>query len=162
LELLLFLVFWHCCSVYLLLPVVPGVLALLYTWSCCFPGCFGIQYCAVYLLLLSFLVCWHCCIPGAFVVPGCSGIAVLFTCYYLLFLVFWHCSIPGAAAFLVVLVYSTVLFTCYCCRSWCAGIAVYLELLLFLVVLALLCCLPVTTVVPGVLALLCTWSCCCS
>jgi hypothetical protein len=136
--------------------VVPGVLALLYTWSCCCSWLF-----------------WHYCIPGTVVVPDvlpllysilgavtvpvCSGIAVLFTCYYLLFLVVlalmwclpvtsvcWHCYVPGAVAvpdcsgitaYLELLLF---LMFCHCCT-------VYLELLLFLFVLALLCCLPVTT-----------------
>jgi hypothetical protein len=84
------------------------------------------------MLLLLFLMFWHCSIPGAVAILGCFGIAVLFTCYYLLF--------PGVLA---------LLYTWSCCCSWLSWhcCAVYLLLL---------------PVVPGVLALLYTWSCCCS
>jgi hypothetical protein len=136
------LLFRHCCTVHLelllflfvlallcclpVITVVPGVLALLYTWSCCcswlfwhycavylllpvIPGVLALMYtwscccswlswhfCAVYLLLLLFLVCWHCCIPGAVVVPGCFWHCCAVYLLQYLFLVCWHCCIPGA------------------------------------------------------------------
>jgi hypothetical protein len=142
LELLLFLVVLTllCCWLGLLLPVVPGVLALLYTWSCC---CSWLSWhcCAVYLLLpvvpgvLALLHTWSCC---------CSWFCLSVTTL-----------VPGVLQ---------LQYTWSCCCSWlfCHCCTVYLGLLLFLGVLALLCCLPVTNAVPGVLALLYTWSCCCS
>ncbi len=93
---------------------VPDVLALLYTWSCCYSWLFW-YCCAVYLLL-----------P---VVSWCAGIAIYLELLLFLVVLALLCCLPAVTT----------------CCSWCAGIAVYLELLLLLDVLALLCCLPVTT-----------------